>query len=125
MRMINGQIFLGQDKSLDENIVAVKCAPSCQLNNIRQGCDFTCTCGAEAAGIDKYGQSFVPQEGEYTIYTLDMAKKPMLIYLGSQSLDESYINRLDAPIVCHHFMIDALNCELDNLCPEHLLNRVL
>lgn len=107
IRMIDGKVVLGQDKSVPSvNETTIEHNKKCQLRNIRQGCCFTCDCGAEEKMISEYSESFISQEnneGLYKIYTLDLKKLPNLIYIGCQSLDTKSTNHLDQPIdLCYY-----------------------
>jgi hypothetical protein len=111
IRMIDGEIVLGQDKAGDtEDAMNFECAKSCQTNNIYQGSCFFCTCGAFERVREEYGKTFVPcneNKGEYKIYEITAVNKPRFCLLGCQGRD-IMINRLDSSMVRQDF-IKAVN----------------
>ena len=96
-----GEYLLGQDKLVLKSELQVTHLKDCQLKNIRQGCDFTCTCDAEIAAIKAYNETFTQQpdnEGDYIIHTLNLNKLTHMIYLECVKDDMDLINYLDQPL---------------------------
>lgn len=96
MRIINGVMRLGQDKSRDA-VIKINHTSECQLENIQQGCSFYCDCGAEKKAVNKYSETFVSAEtGEYMIHELIMNRCRWI--LGCQYYGKE-INEMDLPAV--------------------------
>lgn len=99
IRIIDGEIFLGQDKSFDSKQPETQHDKKCQLCNIQQGCCFYCTCGYDKKIAKQYGETFIPvKEGTYRVYDFDckMYYEERIILERVQIRD---INQLDIPIV--------------------------
>lgn len=107
IRIFNDKICLGQDKSDDE--MKITHDSKCQLNNIRQGCDFDCTCGAEERFNNEYSRTFrkaYNNMANYEIYTINMNKCHW--YIGCQYSDEKRLKLMDMPVICNLYRHNGL-----------------
>ena len=96
IRMIDGKIVLGQDKTkLRMNMLH---DTDCPFKNTFQE-DYWCN-NCDFREKD-YSNTFVPQqnnEGDYVIRTFDVKQQFRGWYVGCQSVDNTSINYLDSPI---------------------------
>ena len=99
----NNELILGQDKSSEEDLFKDnEHERTCQLNNIRQGCCFDCTCKVGEQIKSKYPLTFqdpVNNEGDYKIHTID----GKILHQSNNSVEcvkynAEYINFLDQPV---------------------------
>lgn len=105
IRYQNGEFLMGQDKSKDDyNKYYIPHLSTCQLKNIKQGCSFYCTCGADEKSKQNYIDSFNSvDEGDYCVYEIEVDPGWYVEYTYDKSnKNNEHINAMDCPNTLYH-----------------------